>query len=111
MIRSFLLDEHLLYSVEMYLKIHKATGGVQVTAVCDHELLGTTVSHGDLEIEVTEDFYGGVFATEDEVRKALLEAENANIIGSRVVEIAISLGRVNRSSCLMIGSVPHAIFI
>ncbi|MDO9539546.1 MAG: DUF424 family protein [Methanocalculus sp.] len=95
----------------MYLMIHDEPGGGRVVAVCDRELLGTTLSYGDIEIRITKDFYGETLATEEEVRHALRHASNANIIGSRVVEIAISLGRIEDSSCLMIGSVPHAQFI
>jgi len=92
----------------MYLRIHDAPGGGKVVAICDRELLGTTLKEGDLEITITEDFYGGDLATEDEVRAALRHATNANIIGWRVVKIAVSLGLVEISSCLMIDSVPHA---
>ena len=92
----------------MYLMIHNAPGGSRVVAVCDHELMGKTLSNGDIEITITKDFYGETLATEDEVRDALRYANNANIIGNRVVEIAVSLGLVERSSCFMIGSVPHA---
>jgi hypothetical protein len=95
----------------MYLRIHNEPGGGRVVAVCDRELLGKTLSHGDIEITITKDFYGETLATEDEVRHALLHAGNANIIGNRVIEIAISLDRIDRSSCILIGSVPHAQFI
>ncbi|MCQ1538977.1 DUF424 domain-containing protein [Methanocalculus taiwanensis] len=95
----------------MFLKIHRELGGGQVVAVCDSELLGKTLTEGDIEITVTRDFYGDTPASEEEVRHALTHAGNANIIGTQVVEIAISLGCIKRSSCLMIGSVPHAQFI
>ncbi|MCP1714631.1 hypothetical protein J2T58_000471 [Methanocalculus alkaliphilus] len=92
----------------MFLRIHDAPGGGKVVAICDRELLGRTLREGDLEITITEDFYGGEPATEDEVRAALRHATNANIIGWKVVNIAISLGLVEISSCLMIDSIPHA---
>ena len=95
----------------MYLKIHKEPGGGRVVAVCDRELLGQTLTEGDIQITISDYFYGNVPASEEEVRHALADATNANIIGERVVEIAISLGCIERSSCLMIGSVPHALFI
>lgn len=95
----------------MFLMIHREPGGGQVVAVCDRELLGKTLTEGDIEITVSSYFYGETPASDEEVRHALAHASNANIIGERVVAIAISLGCIERSSCLMIGSVPHAQFI
>jgi len=95
----------------MYMKIHKEPGGGTVVAICDRELLGRTLTEGNIEITITEFFYGDVPASEEEVRYALAHASNANIIGTKVVEIAISLGCIDPSSCLMIDSVPHAQFV
>lgn len=95
----------------MYLKIHKEPGGGTVVAVCDRELLGRTLTEGNIEFTISEYFYGDVPASEEEVRYALAHASNANIIGTRVVEIAISLGCIEPSSCLVIDSVPHAQFV
>jgi hypothetical protein len=92
----------------MYLKVHRNAAGDQVVAVCDRELLNTTISHGDLEVRISGDFYGTSLATPDEVRAALVSAENANLIGERTIALAESLGLINRSGCIMIGDVPHA---
>lgn len=92
----------------MFLKIHHSPDAGNVIAVCDCELLNTTITHGDLEVCVTETFYGNCRATEDEVREALQNAENANLMGERAVAIAIEMGLVSRSGCIMIGTVPHA---
>lgn len=92
----------------MYMKIHHAPGAGDVVAVCDRELLNTTLSHGELEVCISDRFYGDIPVTEDEVRSALAHAENANIMGTRSVAIAVSLGMVNREHCIMIGTVPHA---
>lgn len=96
---------------EMFLKIHTGPGGERVVAVCDRELMDTTISDGAIQIAVTSDFYGDTLATEEDVRAALLSAENGNIIGSRVVALAVSLGLVDPDSCLVINSIPHAQFI
>jgi len=44
----------------------------------------------------------------DEVRKALVNADNANLMGERTVALALEMGLISRSSCLMLGDVPHA---
>jgi hypothetical protein len=92
----------------MFLKIHNSPGAGSVVSVCDGDLLNTTITDGDLEVRITEAFYGNHHASEDEVREALTNAENANLMGERAVAIAIKLGLVSRENCIMIGPVPHA---
>ena len=92
----------------MYLKIHRSVEGDEVVAVCDRELINTTVSNGDIEICISEWFYGTRLATEEEVSSALDKAANANLMGPRVIALAVERGLVDRDGCLMIGAVPHA---
>jgi len=92
----------------MYLKVHHVPGAGEVLAACDAELLGVTLTHGDVEICITGGFYGTERATEEEVGQALSCATNVNIIGKRVVALAIALGLVREEDCIMIGDVPHA---
>jgi hypothetical protein len=91
----------------MYLKIHRSPDGV-VVAVCDRELLNTTICHKDVEICISEKFYGNCPASEEEIRSALKTAENANLMGARAVRLAVEMGLIGPSSCMMLGDVPHA---
>jgi hypothetical protein len=93
----------------MFLKIHRSPQTRDIVAVCDGELINTIISDGDVEVHITEAFYGARRASEDEVREALKNAVNANIMGERAVAIAIELGLVSRAGCIMMGSVPHAL--
>lgn len=77
-------------------------------AVCDRELMNTTISGNEVEICITGSFYGTTLATPEEVRSALSGAENANLMGERSVALAVEMGLLSRSSCLMLGDVPHA---
>jgi uncharacterized protein len=92
----------------MYLKIHRTPTGDEVVAVCDRELLDTRIQQGDLEIHVSEAFYGKRPATPDEVRAALRCAGNINLIGERTVALAIEMGLIGTHGFIRIGSVPHA---
>lgn len=92
----------------MFLKIHHLPGSADVVAVCDRELLNTTISHEKYTVNVHDSFYGTTPATEEEVRSALEKAGNINLIGERSVDVAISMGLLTRSECIMIGKVPHA---
>lgn len=92
----------------MFLKIHRSRETGDVVAVCDRELLNTTIRHGKLSITISESFYGCTPATEDEVKEALKNAGNINLIGERSVAVATGMGIVEKAGCLMIGTVPHA---
>jgi len=92
----------------MFLRIHRCPGTGDVVAVCDRELINTTVSHDRITVTITESFYGSSPATEAEVREALNNAGNINLMGERCVSLAIEMGLVTRSGCIMIGKIPHA---
>lgn len=92
----------------MYLKIHRTPAGDEVVAVCDRELMNTTITGDEFEITIRESFYGTSLATPDEVRTILSKAGNANLIGERTICLAVEMGLISRSSCLMLGNVPHA---
>jgi uncharacterized protein len=92
----------------MFLKVHCSPGSGDIVAVCDRELLNTTISQGDLSVRISEAFYGNSSAGEEEVRAALKKADNINLMGKRAVSIAIDMGLITRSGCIMIGEIPHA---
>jgi len=92
----------------MFLKIHRSPETGDVVAICDRELLNTTISNDSITVTPNEAFYGSKAATEEEVREALRCAANANLMGERTIRIAIDMGLVTRAGCIMIGSVPHA---
>jgi hypothetical protein len=91
----------------MFLKVHRTPDG-EVVAVCDRELLNATLVHRDVEVHLSEDFYGRTPASDEQVRAALSTATNANLFGRRTVEIAIACGVVDRDCVTLVGGVPHA---
>ena len=90
------------------MKIHRYSGVSQIVAVCDSELLNTTLKDGDLTIHVTEAFYGNTPCTEDEVKAAIQHASNCNLIGKKAVQTAIDCGILDKNGYMLIGNVPHA---
>ena len=92
----------------MYLKVHHSPELGDVVAVCDRELLNTTITHGNLNVTITEGFYGTVPTDEAAVTEALAKGDNINLMGERATGIAVKMGLITRADCIMIGSVPHA---
>ncbi|HQC91070.1 MAG: DUF424 domain-containing protein [Candidatus Methanoculleus thermohydrogenotrophicum] len=93
----------------MYLKVHHVPGAGEVVAACDADLLGVTLMHGDVEVHISGGFYGTERVTEEEVSRALSSATNVNIIGRRVVALALAMGLIREEGCIMVGGVPHAL--
>lgn len=91
----------------MYLRIHKVPGKGEIVAACDRELLNKTLTFGNIEMFIDEKFYGNTPASEDKLIEALKTAENANLIGEKVVSAAVRCGAAEQESCLMIGDIPH----
>jgi len=92
----------------MYLKVHRAPDGSTVVAVCDRELLDRRLRHGDIELHVSEFFYGNTPADDGDVARAIRDGDNINLIGERAVAVAAGLGLVERSGCMIIEGIPHA---
>ena len=92
----------------MYMKIHRYSGVNQIVAVCDTELLNTTLTDNDLTLHVSDAFYGTTECTDEEVKDAILHASNCNLIGKKVVRLAIECGILNENGYMTIGDVPHA---
>jgi uncharacterized protein len=92
----------------MYLKIHRSSESGDVVAVCDRELLNTTIKNGELSVLVSEGFYGSTPVDEAAVIEALRAGGNINLMGERAVAVAIKLGLITRADCIMIGAIPHA---
>ncbi|KZN25280.1 hypothetical protein A4G99_01845 [Haladaptatus sp. R4] len=87
------------------------TGEGLLVAVCDDDVLGETFENGDLSFTVSEEFYGGDEADEDEVVSSLTRANVANIVGTDAVALAVDAGFVDETNVLELDSTRHAQFL
>ncbi|KDE59425.1 hypothetical protein EL22_22065 [Halostagnicola sp. A56] len=79
-----------------------------LVAVCDRAVLGETFESGEFSLTVTEEFYGGNDADEQEVTNSLARATVANIVGERAVDLAVDEGIVDEANVLEVGETVHA---
>lgn len=82
-----------------------------MVGICDRELIGTTLTEGDLDILISPAFFGTHVATEEEIISALTDCENINIFGERSVNLAVQHGFLDREYCRTIAGVPLAIIL
>ncbi len=91
----------------MMVKMHQRRGEV-LLAACDSELVGRKLTQDKLSLEVRESFYAGEAADEAIFMNRLELATMANLVGERVVAIAVDCGAVDQDHVIMIDGVPHA---
>ncbi len=77
--------------------------------ICDEELLGTTVTQGDLNMDIAESYYGERIVGEPEARKLLEGASIINMVGEKAVSLSIEMGIGSESGVKTISGVPFLI--
>jgi hypothetical protein len=100
----------VLSMASVYVRIRKTHDHILV-AVCDKALLGEVLVDGDLEFNVSEDFYGGTLVDIDTYLEQLKEATIVNMVGKASVEAAVNAGMVHKQAILYIDGHPHAQWI
>jgi len=91
-------------------KVHD-NSGTQILAIADAEIIGKSLAHNDLEIEVKESFYGSETADEKkilELVKTFSKSESSiNIIGNRIIELLIKHGLITHDSVINLSGTKH----
>jgi hypothetical protein len=62
----------------------------------------------ELVLKITESFYKGEEATENEVVHSLKHATIANLVGERAVKCALDNGFIEENNVIFVAGVPHA---
>lgn len=95
----------------MFLRIHRPMDNKEVVGICDRELIGQTLTEGDVSVQITESFFGNQPASEEEIIRVLNTSDNISIFGKRCIELAIDKGLLERESCRIVAGVPYATII
>ncbi len=93
----------------VYVKRYSSEGEV-VIAICDAEILGTTLKDNNIKFYVDPAFYKGELVTLEKALRILSEATIANLIGNNIVEAAIQHGFIHPDAVIVINGVKHAQF-
>ncbi|MBO3802657.1 MAG: DUF424 family protein [Candidatus Brockarchaeota archaeon] len=94
-----------------YVKVYRVQDQVLVAA-CDAELLGKTVrTESGVEVLISERFYGGELLEPERAREAMRSATSLNLVGNRIVNLALSSEIGHPDSVIMVDGVAHLILI
>ncbi len=67
--------------------------------ICDEELLGKTVKGGNVDMEISRDYFGGEKVSEDEAISLVRTSSIINLAGSRIVEKVLNKKLASEKSC------------
>lgn len=82
-----------------------------VVAICDKELLDKKLNFEGMKFHISKKFYGGEIVDEEKILKILEYSTIGNIIGKRIVDLAIRKKYIGRKNIILIGGIPHAQFV
>lgn len=96
--------------MNMFARMHKM-GGDTILAVCDKEVLGTTLEGDGRRMTVTEGFYKGAPIDEEELVVWMKSAASMNIVGNKAVGIAIKEGYAEPDQVFEMGGVKYLMVV
>lgn len=92
----------------MIVKIHEAYRNV--VAICDSDLLGKKLEEGNLQLDLSGNFFKGEEKTDEEVLEIIEDQKREdatfNIVGERACELAVRCELISPGAILKISGVP-----
>lgn len=77
--------------------------------ICDAELLGKTIVDGELNMHISESYYGERFVEKDEATNLLKTSAIINMVGDETISLSLELGVGSENGVKKISGVPFLI--
>jgi len=87
-------------------KVHEMEKGT-IVAVVDQDLLGNKFEEGDVQLDLTSDFYKGEEKSSQEVGDLLRNARGINLVGRKAIKLALEEGIIDEDMVKKIADVPY----
>jgi len=92
----------------MIVKVHKKDDRT-IVAVCDDELIGRKFEQGELQLDLTSDFYKGDKYTDKQlVGDMMRNADVINVVGTLSVGLGLEEELIDKGQVIHVDGVPHA---
>ena len=82
-----------------------------VVAICDEMLLEKELKHGNINVKISKNFYGGKLISKYVAVRLLEKATIANLFGNDIVNLAEKNGFIISENEILIDGIPHAQFV
>ena len=77
--------------------------------ICDLELLGKNIVEDELNMNISESYYGEKIVEHEEARSLLKDASIINMVGEKTISLSLELGVGSEKGVKIIGGVPFLI--
>ena len=77
--------------------------------ICDAELLGKNITEGELNMHISENYYGEKFIDREEAKTLLQNSSIINMVGKETVFLSLELGIGSENGVKIISDVPFLI--
>ena len=85
--------------------------GRLVLAVCDKDVFKKKFVDGELQLDLTSDFYNGEEKSEEETIVLMKQAYVVNAVGKKAVECCIKAGVIDKNKIKKIKNIPYAYMV
>jgi len=82
-------------------------GNDVLLAACDKDLLGKKFEEEDIQLDVSESFYGGCESEEDKICDEIKRSNIVNLVGENIIDAVIEAGFGSKDDILWVEGVPH----
>ena len=82
-----------------------------ILAVCDKDILNKKFLDGNLQLDLTSDFYKGEEKTEHEIIAMIKKAYIVNAVGKNSVVCCVKAGIVDKNKIKKIKNIPYAYMV
>ncbi len=93
---------------KMIIKKHISHEGKIIVAICDSKLLGKKIEEGDLQLDLTSNFYKGDEVSEQEALDTIKLSHVINVVGEKSVDFVLKNGFIKKENVLKMNNVPYA---
>ncbi len=93
--------------MKFYAKVYREGKDI-IVACCDDDIRGKTFEEGELVLHVKESFYCGELLEGPELCSLIEKATVVNMVGKKVVKLAVGAGLIDERNVLKVNEVPHA---
>jgi hypothetical protein len=92
----------------MLVKIHKNIDGKVIAAICDEALIGKRIEEGDMQLDLSSDFYNGEERPMSEIADIMRNAYIVNLVGEKSISLGLKEEVISRENIRNIKGVPFA---
>ncbi len=74
--------------------------------ICDSELLGKKITQDELNMNISENYYGGKLVEKEEAKSLIKNSSIINMVGKESVSLSIELGIGSENGVKTISGIP-----